>query len=249
VEYQCYQLHTKCYPAFVCHTIGDHCGSFDNSGSLWGPAENNSRKNNIHTLQSVDKGRYYLLVETEELRHPQVGLLVTSLFTIGDIGGAWLLSRSHRLLFPAPEPPFDVCCVRRSTDSWYNAHSDRLLFSTFLLLPTGALAVFESLTPPFKLPLILLLLVLLLLLLLKPFAICSSWVIIPRSTRGLTGEKGGAAAGGGGGVGPPKVYPEENSESATAKRKNKNQMFTIKCRAMVHSSPIEWAHCYHHIPH
>jgi hypothetical protein len=42
---------------------------------------------------------------------------------------------------------------------------------------------------------------------------------MPRSTRGPTGENAGAAAGGGGGVGPPKVYPEEKSESATEKRK------------------------------
>jgi len=42
---------------------------------------------------------------------------------------------------------------------------------------------------------------------------------MPRSTRGPTGENAGAAAGGGGGVGPPKVYPEEKSESATEERK------------------------------
>jgi len=38
---------------------------------------------------------------------------------------------------------------------------------------------------------------------------------MPRSTRGPTGENAGAAAGAGGGVGPPKVYPDEKSESAT----------------------------------
>ena len=41
---------------------------------------------------------------------------------------------------------------------------------------------------------------------------------MPRSTRGPTGENAGAAAGGGG-VGPPKVYPEEKSESATEEKK------------------------------
>jgi len=44
---------------------------------------------------------------------------------------------------------------------------------------------------------------------------------MPRSTRGPTGENAGAAAGAGGGVGPPKVYPEEKSESATEERKIK----------------------------
>jgi len=42
---------------------------------------------------------------------------------------------------------------------------------------------------------------------------------MPRSTRGPTGENVGAAGGAGGGVGPPKVYPEEKSESATGERK------------------------------
>jgi hypothetical protein len=42
---------------------------------------------------------------------------------------------------------------------------------------------------------------------------------MPRSTRGPTGENAGAAAGAGGGVGPPKVYPDEKSESATGEKK------------------------------
>jgi hypothetical protein len=63
---------------------------------------------------------------------------------------------------------------------------------------------------------------------------------MPRSTRGLTGEKGGAAAGGGGGVGPPKVYPEENSESATAERENKDKRHAKHYGTTVHTSQQHW---------
>jgi hypothetical protein len=41
--------------------------------------------NNIHTAPSMDKEEYLLVATEELLRQPQLGLLVTSLFTAGGV--------------------------------------------------------------------------------------------------------------------------------------------------------------------